>query len=93
MVNGWLLRRRSSQPLVACDLEPAVRDYLHASHVSKEPGHLAQLAHLNLEPLFDLGLALGEGTGATLAMPIFEAAARTLSEMATFESASVPDGA
>jgi nicotinate-nucleotide--dimethylbenzimidazole phosphoribosyltransferase len=77
--------------LVACGLEPRTRDFLHATHVSVEPGHRAQLAHLGLEPLFDLGLRLGEGTGAALAMPIFEAAAKTLTEMATFEEASVPD--
>jgi nicotinate-nucleotide--dimethylbenzimidazole phosphoribosyltransferase len=88
VVDGFIA---GAAALVACALEPAVREYLHASHVSREPGHRAQLAHLNLEPLFDLGLALGEGTGAALAMPLLEAAARTLSEMATFESASVPD--
>jgi nicotinate-nucleotide--dimethylbenzimidazole phosphoribosyltransferase len=77
--------------LVACGLVPQVRDYLCATHVSVEPGHLAQLEHLQLEPLFNLGLRLGEGTGAALAIPMLEAAARTLSHMATFESAAVPE--
>lgn len=76
--------------LVACALAPQAKNYLCATHVSVEPGHLAQLEFLGLEPLFNLGLRLGEGTGATLAIPMLEAAARTLSEMATFESAAVP---
>ena len=59
--------------------------------VSQEPGHIAQLEFLQLEPLFDYGLRLGEGTGALLAFPVLEAAARTLCEMATFAEASVPD--
>jgi nicotinate-nucleotide--dimethylbenzimidazole phosphoribosyltransferase len=88
IVDGFIA---GAAAMVAVALEPRVRDYLHASHVSREPGHRAQLAWLQLEPLFDLGLALGEGTGAALAMPLLEAAARTLSEMATFESANVPD--
>jgi nicotinate-nucleotide--dimethylbenzimidazole phosphoribosyltransferase len=75
--------------LVACGLSSRVQEYLTASHVSQEPGHPIQLEHLKLEPLFDFGLRLGEGTGALLAMPVLEAAARTLSEMATFAKASV----
>jgi nicotinate-nucleotide--dimethylbenzimidazole phosphoribosyltransferase len=77
--------------LVACQLAPQVRDHVCATHVSVEPGHRAQLEFLGLEPLFDLGLRLGEGTGAALAIPMLEAAARTLSHMATFESAAVPE--
>jgi nicotinate-nucleotide--dimethylbenzimidazole phosphoribosyltransferase len=88
LVDGFIA---GAAALIACAIAPQVRDYLHATHVSQEPGHIAQLAHLGLEPLFNLDLRLGEGTGATLAMPIFEAAARTLTEMATFESANVPD--
>lgn len=72
--------------LVAVALAPAARDYLFASHLSQEPGHRAQLTHLGLEPLFDLGLRLGEGTGAVLAFGILEAAAAALS-MATFAEA------
>jgi nicotinate-nucleotide--dimethylbenzimidazole phosphoribosyltransferase len=76
--------------LVACGLAPQVQAYLCATHVSAEPGHLAQLGFLKLNPLFDLGLRLGEGTGAALAIPMLEAAARTLTHMATFEAAAVP---
>lgn len=75
--------------LVAAGLAPAVRPYLIAAHRSAEPGHAAILAHLGLAPLLNLDLRLGEGTGAVLAMPIVEAAARILDEMATFEEAGV----
>ena len=67
------------------------RDYMIASHVSAERGHRAALSALDLTPLLDLGMRLGEGTGAALAMPIVEAAAATLSEMATFAEAGVSD--
>ena len=75
--------------LVAAQIAPDVRHYLIAGHRSVEPGHRAALAWLGLEPLLDLDLRLGEGTGALLAMPLIEAAMRTLQEMATFEAAGV----
>ncbi len=90
LVDGFIA---GAAALAACAIAPLTREYLCATHVSVEPGHLAQLEYLRLEPLFNLGLRLGEGTGATLAIPMLEAAARTLSEMATFESAAVPDKA
>jgi len=62
---------------------------LIASHRSVEPGHRAALEWLGLEPLLDLDLRLGEGTGALLALPLVEAAMRTLQEMATFDEAGV----
>jgi nicotinate-nucleotide--dimethylbenzimidazole phosphoribosyltransferase len=64
-------------------------DYILPSHVSIEAGHQVVLDELGLTPLFDLQMRLGEGTGAALSMSIIEAAARILSEMATFESAGV----
>ena len=64
-------------------------DYILPSHVSIEVGHQVVLEELGLVPLFDLQMRLGEGTGAALSMSIIEAAARILSEMATFESAGV----
>jgi nicotinate-nucleotide--dimethylbenzimidazole phosphoribosyltransferase len=88
VVDGFIM---ASAALLAVALNPQVKDYLFASHISQEKGHRIQLEHLNLEPLFDYGLRLGEGTGALLAMPTLEAAARTLTEMATFTEASVPD--
>jgi len=75
--------------LVAAGLVPDVLGYCFAGHRSTEPGATAVLEHLHLEPLLDLGMRLGEGTGACLALPLLEAAARVLSEMATFDSAGV----
>jgi nicotinate-nucleotide--dimethylbenzimidazole phosphoribosyltransferase len=63
----------------------AVRPYLIGGHRSVEPAASAALAHLDLEPLLDLGLRLGEGTGAVLAVPLVQAAARVLNEMATLD--------
>jgi nicotinate-nucleotide--dimethylbenzimidazole phosphoribosyltransferase len=77
--------------LVADRQCPQVRNYLIAAHRSAEPGHAAILRHLELRPLLDLDLRLGEGTGAVLAMNLVEAALRLLREMATFASAGVTD--
>jgi nicotinate-nucleotide--dimethylbenzimidazole phosphoribosyltransferase len=74
---------------IACAVAPAVRPYLFAGHRSQEPGHRVLLAHLEMEPILDLDMRLGEGTGAVLAMPILEAAMRLFLEMATFASAGV----
>jgi nicotinate-nucleotide--dimethylbenzimidazole phosphoribosyltransferase len=63
----------------------AVRPYLIAGHRSVEPGATVALQHLGLEPLLDLQLRLGEGTGALLAVPLVQAAARVLNEMATLD--------
>jgi nicotinate-nucleotide--dimethylbenzimidazole phosphoribosyltransferase len=63
----------------------AVRPYLVGGHRSVEPAASAALEHLGLEPLLDLGLRLGEGTGAVLAVPLVQAAARVLAEMATLD--------
>jgi len=62
---------------------------MFASHRSAEPGHAKALAHLGLEPYLDLGLRLGEGTGAALFVHLARAAARIYAEMATFKSAGV----
>jgi len=75
--------------LIAAGLEPTVRGYLIASHRSQEPGHRLMLEHLGLQPLLDLDLRLGEGTGAALAMPLIEAACRIINDMATFDEAGV----
>ena len=75
--------------LAAVRLAPNAKEYLFASHRSSEPGHTLQLAALDLEPLLDLRLRLGEGSGAALAIPLLDAAAAMLREMATFSSAGV----
>jgi nicotinate-nucleotide--dimethylbenzimidazole phosphoribosyltransferase len=77
--------------LVAADLCPAALAFAFAGHRSTEPGATAVLEHLDLRPLLDLGMRLGEGSGACLALPILEASARVLAEMATFDSAGVSD--
>jgi nicotinate-nucleotide--dimethylbenzimidazole phosphoribosyltransferase len=75
--------------LVAHAVCPEVLPYVVAGHRSTEPGAAAVLDHLGLEPVLDLGLRLGEGSGACLALGVLEAAALILQEMATFDSASV----
>ena len=75
--------------LVAASLCPPFLDYWFAGHCSSEPGHTLQLRFLQQEPLLDLEMRLGEGTGAALAMPLFGAAAAVMNEMATFDSAGV----
>lgn len=75
--------------LIAHSLAPTAADYVIASHRSAERGHEAALAHLGKKPLLDLNLRLGEGTGAVLAMHLVEASIRILTEVATFEEASV----
>ncbi|HXR54688.1 MAG TPA: nicotinate-nucleotide--dimethylbenzimidazole phosphoribosyltransferase [Acidimicrobiales bacterium] len=78
--------------VVAAAMVPDSVGYLVAGHRSTEPGATAALEHLGLVPLLDLDLRLGEGTGACLALPVLQAAARVLREMATFDSAGVNEG-
>jgi nicotinate-nucleotide--dimethylbenzimidazole phosphoribosyltransferase len=77
--------------LAAAALAPAAVGCCIAGHLSVEPGHAATLDHLGLRPLVDLRLRLGEGTGALLALPIVQSAARALQDVATFDSAGVTD--
>jgi nicotinate-nucleotide--dimethylbenzimidazole phosphoribosyltransferase len=77
--------------LLACKLAPKAREYLFASHNSVEVGHRYMLDHLNLAPLLDLGLRLGEGTGAALAMELMDAATRVLCDIKTFEEVAIAD--
>ncbi|HCN69930.1 MAG TPA: hypothetical protein DIT03_17205, partial [Candidatus Accumulibacter sp.] len=70
---------------------PTIRDYCIFCHCSAEAGHRAQLRALDAEPLLDLGLRLGEGTGAALAWPLVRAAAAFLNEMASFAAAGVSE--
>ena len=81
-----------SAALVATALSPAAVDACVAGHRSVEPGHTTALRHLGLDPLIDLGLRLGEGTGAVLALPLVRSAVRALRDMATFESTGVAGG-
>ncbi len=79
--------------LIACRLSRAAGDFLIASHRSAEPGHAVILEQLGKEPLLDLGLRLGEGTGGLIALHLLEAAARILSRMATLEEVGVAPAA
>ncbi len=88
MLDGFIT---GAAALAAVALCPAARDYIIAAHRSIEPGHHILLKELALEPLLDLQMRLGEGTGAVLAMHLAEAALRILGEMATFTSAGVTD--
>jgi nicotinate-nucleotide--dimethylbenzimidazole phosphoribosyltransferase len=77
--------------LVAARLAPEVAGRMVAAHLSPEPGHALVLADLGLRPLLDLGLRLGEASGALLALPLLHAALALLSDMATFDTAGVTD--
>lgn len=77
--------------LIACRMEPAVRAYCVAAHRSVEIGHRAVLEALELTPLLDLELRLGEGSGAALALNLLQCSADILRDMATFDRAGVSD--
>lgn len=77
--------------LAAVRLRPEARGALLAAHCSAEPGHVRVLEVLGLEPYLDLGLRLGEGTGAALCIALARAAVAVLTDMATFKSAGVSD--
>jgi nicotinate-nucleotide--dimethylbenzimidazole phosphoribosyltransferase len=77
--------------LVAARIAPDAAESMIAAHLSPEPGHRLALDALGLEPLLDLGVRLGEGSGAALALPLLDASLAILAEMATFESAGVTD--
>jgi nicotinate-nucleotide--dimethylbenzimidazole phosphoribosyltransferase len=79
--------------LVADRMAPGARAWWQAGHRSTEPAHTLALAHLDLVPIVDLGLRLGEGTGAAVALPVLRAAVATLASMATFEGAGVSERA
>ncbi|KAB1119088.1 nicotinate-nucleotide--dimethylbenzimidazole phosphoribosyltransferase [Micromonospora aurantiaca (nom. illeg.)] len=80
-----------SAALAAAAFAPDAVGAMVAGHRSAEPGATAALRHLGLEPLIDLGLRLGEGTGALLALPVVTGAVRVLHEVATFDSAGVAE--
>ncbi len=88
VIDGFI---STAGALIAHALCPLVTDYLFAGHCSEESGHRFMLEHLGLKPILDLGLRLGEGTGAALAMSILEASTRVIQDVMTFEEAGVPD--
>ncbi|AYA63242.1 nicotinate-nucleotide--dimethylbenzimidazole phosphoribosyltransferase [Alteromonas sp. RKMC-009] len=86
LVDGFIV---SAAALLATKIAPEVRDYMVFCHCSAERGHKFVLEQLNATPLLDLGLRLGEGTGAALSLPLLKAAASFYNDMASFESAKV----
>ncbi|NEU30795.1 nicotinate-nucleotide--dimethylbenzimidazole phosphoribosyltransferase [bacterium LRH843] len=82
LVDGFI---SSAAALVAAKLDPAVHPYLMIAHESAEQGHKTVTDYLDIKPLLQLNLCLGEGTGAALAYPLVEGASRILREMATFK--------
>ena len=86
LVDGYIC---TAAALLACRLNPGVRDWLLFAHCSAEPGHKHLLQALSAEPLLDLGMRLGEGSGAAAALPLLQVACQLHNEMATFAEAGV----
>ncbi|MBI2996989.1 MAG: nicotinate-nucleotide--dimethylbenzimidazole phosphoribosyltransferase [Deltaproteobacteria bacterium] len=86
VLDGYI---STAAALLSYRWSPAVKDFLFASHLSAECGHRFMLEEMGLSPLLDLGMRLGEGTGAVVAMGLVEAGVKILREMATFETAAV----
>ncbi|HZP06430.1 MAG TPA: nicotinate-nucleotide--dimethylbenzimidazole phosphoribosyltransferase [Terracidiphilus sp.] len=101
-ITGFVLAAAANRIAIVCDgfistaaaavayaIAPNVKDYLFAGHCSEEPGHRYLLHFIGIRPVLNLGMRLGEGTGAVLAMPVIESAVCLFTEMATFSSAGV----
>ena len=88
VADGFISTAAAALAVAAC---ADTRDYLFIAHLSAEPGHRALLEFIGGRPILDLGMRLGEGTGAALAMHLIESSTRILSEMATFQEAGVSD--
>ncbi|MCI0556710.1 MAG: nicotinate-nucleotide--dimethylbenzimidazole phosphoribosyltransferase [Anaerolineae bacterium] len=88
VVDGFI---STAAAMIAVALASATRDYMIAAHVSQERGHKLMLEWLGLNPLLDMNMRLGEGTGAALAFHLIEASTRILREMATFDEAGVSE--
>ena len=86
MIDGFIV---TSALLTAAKIYPEILKYCIFTHKSDERGHKIMLEHLGAEPLMDLGMRLGEGTGAAVIYPVIESSVRFLNEMASFESANV----
>ena len=88
VIDGFI---SGAAALIAYHLEPKVKDYMIAGHCSVESGHKVVLKYIGLEPILDLNLRLGEGTGAALAMNIIDAGLKIMTQMATFKNAGVSE--
>jgi nicotinate-nucleotide--dimethylbenzimidazole phosphoribosyltransferase len=88
VIDGFI---STAGALIACELNPVIGQYLFAAHLSVEKGHAIMLDRMQLKPLLNLDLRLGEGTGAALGITLVEAGVKILAEMHTFEEAGVTD--
>ncbi len=88
VIDGFI---SGAAALIATSLAPELKNFLIGGHLSAEGGHGVMLEHMGLNPLLDLGMRLGEGTGAALGIFLCETACRVLSEMATFTEAGVSE--
>lgn len=86
VIDGFI---SCASALIAIKLAPLVKDYIFASHNSVEKGHKIALKYIGKVPMFDLGMRLGEGTGAALGISFIEAGVKILTQMATFTDAGV----
>lgn len=86
LLDGFIT---TAAAVVALQVQPALKDWLFLSHASAERGHKQAIAHLGLQPLLDLNLRLGEGSGAAIAVPILRQACLLHNQMATFAEAAV----
>jgi nicotinate-nucleotide--dimethylbenzimidazole phosphoribosyltransferase len=86
VIDGFI---SGAAALLAYKIEPKVKNYMIASHLSVECGHRFILEHIGMKPLFDLDFRLGEGTGAALGIGLAEASIKILTQMATFKSANI----
>jgi len=86
VIDGFI---STAGALIASELHPHVRDYIFAAHQSVETGHSFMLDRIGVQPILDLNLRLGEGTGAALAMTLIDAGVKIMKEMATFDEAGV----
>ncbi len=89
VVDGFI---STAGALIAYEMNRVIGQYLIAAHLSVEKGHKIMLEHMGLQPLFNLNLRLGEGTGAALGISLVEAGVRILTEMLTFDEADVTEG-
>ncbi|MFC2069948.1 nicotinate-nucleotide--dimethylbenzimidazole phosphoribosyltransferase [Chloroflexota bacterium] len=88
VIDGFI---SGAAALIATSLAPQLKDYLIGGHLSAEGGHRIMLEHMGVKPLLDLGMRLGEGTGAALGIFFSETACRVLAEMSTFAEAGVSE--
>jgi nicotinate-nucleotide--dimethylbenzimidazole phosphoribosyltransferase len=88
VIDGFI---SAAAALAAYRINPLVRDYIIPSHLSEEPGYSLVINEIGLKPLLDLNMRLGEGSGCPLAFNIIEAAEAIISDMATFEEATIKD--